>query len=87
VPKLPRRYGHFVYAAIQSGVTTAIAAAVSSSDSGGTFLAHWFQSWLISWALVIPIVLLAAPIIHRLTLSLLADETNFQGPQRLGPNS
>jgi hypothetical protein len=74
VPKLPKRYGHFVYAAIQSGVTTAITAAVASSESGGMFLTHWFQSWLVSWALMIPIVLLAAPIIHRLALSLLADE-------------
>jgi hypothetical protein len=37
------------------------------------FFTNWLQSWLTSWALMVPIVLLAAPIIQRLTRSMTRD--------------
>jgi len=66
--RIPRRYGHFVFAVIQSGMTTAIAAAIASAPFYGesTFMVHWLSSWLIAWAAMIPVVLLAAPAIRRL---------------------
>lgn len=70
--RIPRHYGHFVFAVIQSGMTTAIAAAIASVPFLGdsTFLVHWFGSWLIAWTAMTPIVLLAAPLIRRLVLAL-----------------
>ena len=70
--RIPRRYGHFVFAVIQSGMTTAIAAAIASAPflSDSTFMAHWIGSWLIAWAAMTPIVLLAAPVIRRLVHAL-----------------
>lgn len=67
--KIPRRYAHFLFAMIQSGVTSAAAAAVASSrlPGGHLFLSNWLGSWLVSWALMVPIVLFAAPMIQRLT--------------------
>jgi hypothetical protein len=40
---IPRRYSHFVFGFIQSGLTCAIAAAIASFPflAGGTFVAHW----------------------------------------------
>lgn len=69
---IPRRYGHFVFAVIQSGMTSAIAAAIASAPflDDSTFLIHWIGSWLVAWAAMVPIVLLAAPIIRRLVLAL-----------------
>lgn len=70
--RIPRRYGHFVFAAIQSGMTSAIAAAIASTPflDDSTFIAHWLGSWLVAWAVMAPIVLLAAPAIRRLVLAL-----------------
>jgi FtsH-binding integral membrane protein len=73
---IPRRYAHFVYGILQSGLTTAIAAAIASHDhySGGPFLIHWFRFWFIAWLLMMPIVLFAAPLIRRLSLLLTQAE-------------
>jgi hypothetical protein len=66
--KLPRRYGHFAFATIQAGITTGVAAAVSGRSTLGQegFLIAWGQSWLLSWILMLPVVLIAAPSIRRL---------------------
>lgn len=69
---VPRRFSHFVYAALQSGLTCAVAAAIASEPLAGSghFLRHWGQSWIVSWVVMLPVVLLAAPVIQHLTLRL-----------------
>jgi hypothetical protein len=66
---IPRRFSHFVYGVIQSGVTCAIAAGIASFPfmATGTFIIHWLQSWFFAWILMLPIVLFAAPAIRNLT--------------------
>ena len=74
--RIPRRYSHFVYGTIQSGLTCAIAAAIANfpfRGSGG-FVLHWFQSWLLSWIIMLPVVLFAAPAIRRLALAMTNEE-------------
>ncbi len=70
--RIPRHYSHFVFAVIQSGMTSAIAAAIASAPflDESTFLIHWLGSWLVAWAVMIPIVLLLAPIIRRIVFAL-----------------
>ena len=70
--RIPRHYGHFVFAVIQSGMTSAIAAAIASVPffEERSFLVHWMSSWLIAWVTMIPIVILAAPLIRRIALAL-----------------
>jgi FtsH-binding integral membrane protein len=74
--RIPRRFSHFVYGVIQSGLTCAIAAAIASSPflAGGTFIAHWLQSWLVAWIMMLPIVLFAAPVIRNLTHALTRED-------------
>jgi len=74
---VPRRHSHFVYGALQSGLTTGIATGVASAGyfDEAMFLARWGQAWLTSWALMIPVVLFAAPVIQRLTRLLTHEET------------
>ncbi len=69
---IPRRYGHFVYSVIQSGLTTAIATAIASLPflDDATFMLHWFGAWAAAWAAVTPVVLLAAPTIRHLVEAL-----------------
>jgi hypothetical protein len=66
---IPRRFSHFVFGFIQSGLTCAVAAAIASVPflAAGTFVSHWLQSWLMAWIMMLPIVLFAAPAIRSLT--------------------
>lgn len=66
---IPRRFSHFVFGFIQSGLTCAVAAAIASVPflAAGSFVSHWLQSWLMAWIMMLPIVLFAAPAIRSLT--------------------
>lgn len=74
---IPRRYSHFVFGVIQSGLTTVIATFIASfpEPTLARFLTHWMLSWLIAWAAMLPVVMLAAPGIRALTFALTRDET------------
>jgi Protein of unknown function (DUF2798) len=65
---IPRRYAHFVFGIIQSGLTSAIAATVASFPflAEGSFLKRWLESAALSWFLMLPVVLFAAPAIRKL---------------------
>ena len=67
--RIPRRFSHFVFGFIQSGLTCAVAAAIASAPfrTAGTFVSQWLQSWLLAWVMMLPIVLFAAPAIRSLT--------------------
>jgi hypothetical protein len=68
MPRPPRRYAHFLFAAVQSALTSSIAAAIASFNliRVGGFLGHWLQSWAVAWLLMLPVVIVAAPAISRL---------------------
>lgn len=78
MPRIPKKYGYFVFGVIQSGLTSAIAAGVASIPFLGTFafVENWLGSWLIAWMTTIPIVILAAPAIRRLVLTLTIDSAD-----------
>ncbi|BBC03318.1 DUF2798 domain-containing protein [Bradyrhizobium elkanii] len=73
---IPRRYSHFVFAVIQSGLTCFVAAGIAGFPSLvlGNFLHNWLSSWLIAWATMLPIVVLAAPAIRSLAFVLTREE-------------
>lgn len=73
---IPRRYSHFVFGTIQAGLTSLIAAGIASYPliAQGQFWSRWMLSWLISWAVMLPFVLFAAPAIHALSILLTKDE-------------
>jgi hypothetical protein len=66
--RIPNRFDHFLFGSIQSGMTCAVAAAVSSVSfyPQGTFLEHWIRSYLFSWMIMLPLVLVAAPLIRKI---------------------
>jgi len=74
--RIPRRYSHFAYGFIQSGLTCGIAAAIASFPlaAPGNFVLHWLQAWLFSWLLMLPVVLFAAPVIRRLAHAMTREE-------------
>ncbi len=65
---ISRRHSHFVFAVVQSGLTCLIAAAIASYPllASGQFLRYWLVSWLLAWATMLPIVVLAAPVIRSI---------------------
>lgn len=73
---IPRRYSHFVFGVIQSGLTSLIAAGIASfpAVSAMVFLEHWMVSWLVAWTAMLPLVLLAAPAIRAFALRLTREE-------------
>jgi hypothetical protein len=74
--RLPKRYDHFVFSVIQSFLTSAVATAIAhSTDAAAVFLGHWARSWLLSWVTLLPIVLLAAPVIRRMVEYVSRDRT------------
>ena len=78
---IPRRHSHIVFGLIQSGLTSLIAAGIASlaEPSMLLFLRHWLASWLIAWALMVPVVLLAAPAIRAVALRLTREEAGGDG--------
>lgn len=77
----PRRYAHFFFAAMQSALTSSIAAAIASFNLiwAGGFLGHWLRSWAVAWVLMLPVVIVAAPAILRLSEFMTrSDEANFR---------
>jgi uncharacterized protein DUF2798 len=41
--------------------------------AAGSFSTHWLQSWLVSWLLMLPVVIFAAPAIRRLAHAMTRD--------------
>ena len=74
--RIPRRYTHFVFGVIQSGLTSLIAAGIASFPAlaAGNFLQNWLLSFLVAWVTMLPVVLLAAPAIRSLAVALTRDE-------------
>jgi hypothetical protein len=66
--RIPKRFDHFLFGTIQSGITSFVASAIASRTflGDGTFAINLLRSWLISWMVMLPLVLLAAPWIRRL---------------------
>jgi hypothetical protein len=62
---LPRRYAHFVQGMIQSCLTCGVTAGIAAtrSDAG---IGEFALSWLMGWAAIAPIVLIATPSMRRL---------------------
>jgi hypothetical protein len=73
---IPRRHSHFIFAVIQAGLTCLIAAGIASFPvlTMSQFLAHWLLSWVIAWATMLPVVLLAAPFIRAVSVALTREE-------------
>jgi hypothetical protein len=71
--RVPRRYAHFLFGIIQSGLTCFIASGIASLPliAEGEFLKSWLVAWLIAWATMLPVVILAAPMIRRIVESLI----------------
>jgi hypothetical protein len=70
-----KRYADFIFGAIQSGVTTAVTAAIATgqlSHSQATLLL-WLRAWLTAWLAMLPLVVLLTPINRRIVAFLCVE--------------
>ena len=65
--KIPQHYGHYVFAILQSGVTCAVASAITvfKTDAGDFQIVDWLCAWGLSWLIMLPVVLLFAPVLRK----------------------
>jgi peptidoglycan/LPS O-acetylase OafA/YrhL len=67
-PNLPQRYAPYAYGILQAAITTAVATAIAIyplAHSSMEFFERWTFAWGIAWLTMLPVVLVASPIIHR----------------------
>jgi peptidoglycan/LPS O-acetylase OafA/YrhL len=67
-PHFPQRYAHFAYGVLQAALTTAVATAIAIfplAHSSMEFVERWMLAWAIAWVTMLPVVLLASPLIQR----------------------
>jgi len=69
MPAIARKHSHFVFGVLQSGLTCLIASGIASYPS----VSHWLASWIVSWITMLPVVVLAAPLIRRLSFALTVE--------------
>lgn len=73
---LSRRHGHYLFSVIQAGITCGVASIIAQAsflhrtDPGSGVLLNW----LLSWMVMVPIVLLLAPLIRRAVERLTVDD-------------
>jgi hypothetical protein len=71
--RIPYRYAPLLYSAIQAALTTAIATGIATFQTttlGLRFLGQWLSAWGLAWLAILPVVMLAAPLIQRSVLIL-----------------
>jgi hypothetical protein len=73
---IPRRYSHYVFGVLQSGLTSAIAAGIALFPGDGSpgLPWRWLASWLLAWCAMLPVVIFAAPFIRRLAVALTRED-------------
>ena len=91
---IPGRFSHYAFGVIQSGLTSGIAAAIASAPllAQDKFLANWLGAWALSWLVMLPIVIVAAPLIRAFVMHLTkSDERNCEMDRclwlHIGPNT
>lgn len=74
--RIPRRYSHYVFGVLQSGLTSAVATGIAlfPGDGGPGLALRWLGSWLLAWCVMLPVVVFAAPLIRRLALALTRED-------------
>jgi Protein of unknown function (DUF2798) len=68
IRRLPSRHAPFAYGIIQAGLTTGVATAVGTlrvTTFSAAWIGDWLTTWSVAWVSMLPVVVLAAPVIRR----------------------
>lgn len=70
---IPARFAPVVFGFILSGLMSCIVSAIATFRAlppDAVFVSQWFGSWLSSWAVAFPVVLVVAPFTRRMVAKL-----------------
>jgi hypothetical protein len=65
---MSRMRGPLLYGVMQAAVTTGFATAIAThqlTGLGREFLWRWLVAWAIAWIMMLPVVVLLAPLLQR----------------------
>ena len=68
-PFLPKKYEHIAFGFLLSGMMSFLVSGFATLIAIGLsteFPLHWLKTWLPSWMLAFPIVIVVAPFVRRL---------------------
>lgn len=76
-PHFPQRYAPYAYGILQAAITTAVATAIAIYPivhSSMEFVERWMLAWGLAWLTMLPVVLIASPLIQRAVMHLFAED-------------
>lgn len=74
---VPKRYAVLVMPFLLSVIMTCVVSCVSTLRSvgmDGFSVGMWLSAWLVSWLIAFPVLLLALPVVKRLTFMLVKSD-------------
>jgi hypothetical protein len=79
---IPRRLAHVVFATLQSCLTTGVSTAIAVQPFGQGWDAAqtWLAAWAASWAVLLPLVIVAAPALRQAALALTREDATLRPP-------
>ena len=72
-PLLPYRFAPYAYGILQAAITTAVATAIAVFPMAHSAV-EFVERWMVAWLTMVPVVLLAAPYIHRAVMRLFEED-------------
>jgi hypothetical protein len=75
--KVPAKYAPILFGFFLSGFMTVMVSGISTFRALGNsdgVLSLWFSNWIASWGIAFPMVLIMAPIVHRLVAKMIASD-------------
>ena len=76
--KLPAFFEPIVFGLLLSGLMSLVVSGIATWNALGfvaDFKPRWLESWLFAWAVAFPSVLVIAPLVRRITRTLVARPT------------
>ncbi len=76
--KLPAFFEPIVFGLLLSGLMSLVVSGIATWNALGfvaDFTPRWLESWLFAWAVAFPSVLVIAPLVRRITRTLVARPT------------
>lgn len=73
---LPKRFAPAVFGLILSGLMSLLVSGISTYRAvglGDSFAGMWASAWLTAWLVAFPVVLVVAPLTHRM-VAMLVDQ-------------
>lgn len=73
--KLPASFEPYVFGLLLSGIMSLVVSGIATWNALGfveTFTPQWMNSWFFAWAVAFPSVLIVAPLVRRITHTLVA---------------